>query len=417
VTASPGPDELAEVDALIARGNLQKAELLVRRVLVRTPENPAALTRLGRIASEVGSFEIAAQHFTQALRQQPSEELEQELQTALRDEQARRERRAAMPARPRYLLIKAWGYGFWSDVDHVAGQLLLAELTGRTPVVHWGSNSLFGGEGVENAFESFFQPVSSVAARALQVEGWSYFPAKWNSRNLLDVDLNKLRGPGSRMSALYSLNRDEDVVVSDFHSKVNDLLPWIPAHSPYFGLDRNAVYRAIYARHLKLQPHLAGEVSRLWEAHFAGKPWLAVHVRGSDKATEVANLAALNQAYHGIIAEILQANPTMRIFLLTDSTQALRDFEGRYQGRVLYVDCQRSDSMVGVHNGGHEGTLIGQQVIIDAYLAARCDAFLGNGTSNVSVCIRHLKDWEPGHFLLLGDDVLARPTDPALHDW
>lgn len=413
----PAPDEMAAVEALIARGNLQKAELLARRVLATAPEHPWAHTQLGRIASGVGCFGIAARHFAVALGQQPSDPLRQELQNALRDEEAQRERRQAAPSRPRYLLVKAWGYGFWADVGHVVGQLLLADLTDRTPVVHWGSNSLFGGEGIENAFESFFEPVSSVVAADLRVEGWSYFPAKWNAENLMEEDLNKNHGPGSRVTALYALHRDEEVVVSDFYSKVYDLLPWIPEHSPYFGLDINSVLRALFAKYLKLKPHLAAEVSRIWEAHLAGKHWLAVHVRGSDKATEIANLAEVNQAYHGIIAEILAANPTMCIFLLTDSTHVLRDFQGRYPGKVLYVDCQRSDSSVGVHKSGHEGTVLGQQVIIDAYLAARCDAFLGNGTSNVSVAIRHLRDWEPGRFLLLGVDLLSQPTDPAVHDW
>ena len=44
----------------------------------------------------------------------------------------------------KYLLIKAWGFGFFSDVNHIIGQLLIAELTGRIPIVYWGKNSLFG---------------------------------------------------------------------------------------------------------------------------------------------------------------------------------------------------------------------------------------------------------------------------------
>ncbi len=37
----------------------------------------------------------------------------------------------------RFLLIKSWGCGFWSDVDHVMGQLLVAEITNRIPVIYW----------------------------------------------------------------------------------------------------------------------------------------------------------------------------------------------------------------------------------------------------------------------------------------
>lgn len=33
--------------------------------------------------------------------------------------------------------------------------------------------------------------------------------------------------------------------------------------------------------------------------------------------------------------------------------------------------------------------------------------FLGNGGSNVSVGVRHLKDWRQGTFFLLGADFLS----------
>src|SRR4051812_28856508 len=36
----------------------------------------------------------------------------------------------AAPGGKRYLLIKAWGEGFWSDMFHVVGCLLLSEITG-----------------------------------------------------------------------------------------------------------------------------------------------------------------------------------------------------------------------------------------------------------------------------------------------
>ena len=40
----------------------------------------------------------------------------------------------------------------------------------------------------------------------------------------------------------------------------------------------------------------------------------------------------------------------------------------------------------------------------------------GNGASNVSTAIRHLKDWAPGSFELIGPDFLAMPNQ-MLHRW
>ncbi|MDK9702056.1 MAG: hypothetical protein OEL20_02880 [Sulfuritalea sp.] len=60
-----------------------------------------------------------------------------------------------------FLLIRAWGAGFWSDVDHVLGQLLLAEITGRIPIVHWGAESLFGGTTDEDGFALYFKRINN----------------------------------------------------------------------------------------------------------------------------------------------------------------------------------------------------------------------------------------------------------------
>jgi hypothetical protein len=38
----------------------------------------------------------------------------------------------------RYHLIHAWGFGFWSDVNHVVIQAMLAEMLGKPSVVYLG---------------------------------------------------------------------------------------------------------------------------------------------------------------------------------------------------------------------------------------------------------------------------------------
>ena len=404
--AAPVQGELVSARAALQAGNLQLAETLARMVLDQLPQHPQAHALLASLAREVGRPDVALGHLQEAVLHSQ----EPELRAALQAQQAAlacAPPQAASSQRLRALLIKAWGYGFWSDLDHVAAQLLLAEITQRTPVVAWGGNSLFGGPGVANAFDSFFEPVSSLDVEHLRVCGLSYFPAKWHRDNLLAPELNKFEGPGSRITGLYALTRSEDVVVSDFHTKLNDLLPWIPASSEYWGLDRNAVYRRIFAKFIHLRAHLRARVEQVWQERLAGRNWLAVHVRGSDKVHEMAHLAEVNASTFAAVERILQVNPMLQIFLLTDSAPVVSVFEQRYGQRVLVLDCQRSSDQTGVHYGGHPGTLLGEQVLMDAYLAARCDFFVGNGGSNVSVGIRHLKDWRPGTFFLMGADFLG----------
>lgn len=374
--------DIQEAQAAFERGNLQKTDLVCRAMLAKQPDHAEARALLQRLIAHLG--------------------LDQPVHSR--------------PDAHRYLLIKAWGFGFWSDMDHVLGALLVAELTGRIPLVQWGHNSLFRNQETDNAFETFFEPVSFAQWSHITAPGLTYFPPKWHVGNLGENNLDKWEGPGSRLTGLYFLNRPEQVLVSDFHVKVVDLMPWIPEGHPLHGLDRSALYRRLFRRHIRLKPSLRQHVDALWQAHFASDNWLAVHVRGTDKVHEFASLDVLNAQYHTSIQRILDVNPTLRIFLLTDSTEVVDDFQRRWGARLLSLPCQRGSGIQGVHLSGHPGEELGRQVITDAWLAARCDYFLGNGASNVSTGIRHIKDWPQGTYFLLGADFLGQ-TDHSLHNW
>ena len=372
---------LADARAALERGNLQKADILVRAALDQNPGDATALSLLEGIAARAGIG---------AMGRYPD-------------------------ARPRHLLIKAWGAGFWSDLDHVLGALLLAELTGRIPVVRWGINSRYRDPDDDDAFANFFEPVSAARFGDLAAAA-SFFPAKWHRGNLAAEDLAKWQGPGSRAAALDLLGRHEDVVVSDFHLGVADLLPWIPRGHRLHGLSLAAIYRRIVTERIRLKAPIARAIDAQWTRHMAGRRWLAVHVRGTDKIREAPALAQVNRDYDAIIAQILRANEGLGIFLLTDQLSVLAAFRQRWGDRVAANDVRRADATTGVHLDGAASSALGRQIILDCWFAARCDVFLGNGMSNVSTGIRHLKDWPENRFFLMTPDALARRS-LFLHDW
>ena len=371
----------AEAERALERGNLQKADILVRAALDQDPGDVASRSILARLASCAG---------IDAMGRYPD-------------------------AHPRHLLIKAWGAGFWSDLDHVLGALLLAELTGREPVVRWGVNSRYRDPGHDNAFETFFAPVSAAQFGDLTLAR-TFFPAKWDRANLVAEDLNKWTGPGSRMSALHLLGRHEDVVVSDFHLGVVDLMPWIPHGHRLYGLSLAAVYRRLMTERIKLRQPLASAIDDLWKRHMAGRRWLAVHVRGTDKIGEAPALLQVNRDYHAIVDQILRLDNSLAIFLMTDSLSIVAEYRSRWGERVVVTDARRSDGAVGLHLDGAAASELGRQIIVDSWIAARCDVFLGTGMSNVSTGIRHLKDWPENSFFLMTPDMLSR-RNLFLHDW
>jgi glycosyltransferase involved in cell wall biosynthesis len=305
-------------------------------------------------------------------------------------------------SKPKYLLIKAWGFGFWSDVHHVVGQLLLAELTHRIPIVHWGANSLFTDGSVREAYSMYFEPPSSVRVEDLPPD-IRIFPPKWTAQNLLDNDVQKWAGPHSRMAAPYLFNREEDLVVSDFYMTIISLVPWISPKSRYFGKRDEEIYGELFAKYLKPAPSILAQVDAFFDTTLAGRPWVAVHARGSDKVHESAGLQQTNSRYFGFIDRIVELNPDIGVFLLTDSAALHAEFQKRYGERLATTAALRSTSDTGVHMQGHSGLRVGTEVLVDALLASRCDYFIGNQESNVSLAISSMKDWAKGLIFMLGD--------------
>jgi len=405
---------LGEILETFRKGNLPQAELLCRNFLDQAPGNPAALTLLGDIAVRIGAYRAAQRQYSQALSASPHLAAAQQgyaqASTALLKPLPR------TSGKRKALLIKAWGYGFWSDVDHVIGQLLLAEMTGRAPVVYWGKNSLFRSPESGNAFELYFAPASDVSSGDLANPGSSFYPPKWSADNLLEEELNKWSGPYSRVAGIYLLHRTEDTVVSDFYTAVLDLIPWLEPGSEYLETSRSEIYRRLYTKYFRLRPHLQQKVETFWQQHMQGRRWLGVHVRGSDKVLEHASLERVNLEYFVHIDRLLGTDPSLGLFLLTDSEIFLDQYRQRYGARLLCTPCRRVAGEIGVHYAGFPGVQVAEEVILDAYLAARCDSFLGNGTSSVSNWVGYLKAWPQGRFALFEPDHSSR-RNLMLHHW
>jgi hypothetical protein len=308
----------------------------------------------------------------------------------------------------KFLIIKSWGSGYWSDIDNLLGNLLLAEITGRIPVVDWSSGSLFRGDTCLDSFGDFWEPVSKQSVADFTSGQFSYFPPKWNSSNLGQGDLNKSQGPYSRMAWHYYLHRNETVLVSDYFVAINDLRPWLQEGHWLRGLSAEEVYRKLFAKYLHLKPEIAAEIETFWAEQMEGLPIVAVHIRGSDKFTEDPNLALLNKLYRPVISKVLSSCPDARIFLMTDTEQIATEYQAVYGERLIIPPCFRTSSAVGVHfqqSADHRQLV--KEVIRDVLLAVRCNFFIGNGLSNVSAAVAYLKEWPHDSCRLLGAKTIT----------
>lgn len=384
----------------LGSGKLAAADIAVRHFLDLEPENTAALHLLGVIAARAGARDVSIACFEKALALEPGNASIRENLSAAESLMV-----PAMPAGERYLLIRSWGFGFWADVSQVLGSLLLAEATGRIPVTFWGAESRFSDKAGKDAFGYFFEPVSSASLETLtQIANPSFFPPRWHSRNLTHSTRAKWEGKGSRVGAVYFLNRPETIAVSDFLIGVAEVAPWLPTSHPLHGKSVADMYRYLFAHRLKPRADILAACDAFLDKHLKGGPFVALHMRGSDKASEDPNLEATQAA---LVAALDTVDPSWPILLLTDDAGCLARMQQRYGARLLTTDCQRTETQEGVHYlPGIDRVRAGREVVIDVCLALKAARFIGNGLSNVSAMIALMKDWEPGACTLIGNSML-----------
>ena len=381
--------------------NPAAAEIACQEVLTLEPRHAGALHLLGYIAARMGVRDVAVHYFQAALEAEPDNARIRENLAAAQAIQS-----PPMPQGERYLLIRSWGFGFWADMVQVLGSLLLAEVTGRVPVIHWGPESLFSDKSDGNAFLHYFEPVSPLSVRQLaEMPHASYLPSRWNAANLSKSSRAKWEGKGSRFGVPHFLNRRETIAVSDFHIGVINVMPWIPASHPLHAKSLEEIYRALAAKYLRPRQDILAVRDDFIAAQLKNRPFVALHLRGSDKAIEDPELEATNRA---LLRHVDEADPVLPIFLMTDEEQCLARLKKTYGARIVATDCQRTSTQEGVHYlPTVDPVRAGREILIDTSIALRADRFIGNGRSNVAAMIAVMKDWAPGSCSLAGRSMLG----------
>lgn len=306
-----------------------------------------------------------------------------------------------------YLVIHQWGCGFWGEINHVAVQILAAHLMGRTPIVRWGADSRYAVPGRENAWEVYYRSVSGATPADLANPALSWFPS-W--QRLEPSVAHRRRG---RVTALSAFNRAEDVVVVDGYSDLLDVLAWAPEGHPLAQMPPAEIYLHLFEQHIHLVPELLKRVDDA--ASRLKHPVLAVHYRNQAqiKIDESLDGRALDvDAYVREIDAFLASQSDGSVFLLCDYRPALDALSRRYGERLFsftdFARVDREEEIEATFNNEFEGYRLATEVILDAYVAAKCDWFLGDGASGVTCGILNLKRWPADRVRLLRQNVFLK---------
>lgn len=355
----------------------------------------------------------------------------------------------------RFLLIKAWSYILWADVEHVMSQLLIAELTDRIPVVYWPTHCLHNGFVNTNGFEIYFEPVSSYTIFDIAKPEYTFYPPIWDSENLLVEDQGKDTRIYRNLGDI--LGSTANVVIGDVYIDLYNVIPFIKKSSPAYGMSVDQIYHYLFHKYLRVKEDIWEEVSGFYHSWLKDEsPILAVHVCRVDKdhvfdpykSQEYSNmkyhderygkglkdmkekpaegyrprkghrLLKPNKIYHEEIKKFVDKYNVKKIFLLTDSDEILKEYRKKYGPRIVNTQCKR----IGKGEGPSymENPMVkrrrGIEIIKDTYLASQCDFFIGNDFSSLSHSVTYLKDFPSGNVKLLYWKIKKRkyPVNVAL---
>lgn len=347
----------------------------------------------------------------------------------------------------KYLLIKAISHSLWKNVHHLMELLLVAEITERIPVVYWGTNCLYQKEIYNNAFDLYFEPISSYNIYDVINSAYTFYPPIWKYDNLTSDDPNKERLQYRNIGDF--MGSHADVLVSDISIYITRIIPFIKKEHPAYGMTPLQIYRYLFNKYLKLKPDIHAEIQQFYDQNFSnGSHVLAVHMPGDftlDIYSQIKRYNNINMLYHPINPNIRSKNKKMiprsdhflvddtihqheivrllkvtqtgdpylilnseieailrkynihKIFLITDREDIIEEYSKVFGSMLIYSNYERvpkNDSRKVEYLENHLNKRSkGIEILKDTYIASMCDFFIGYGFSNLSYGVTHLKDW------------------------
>lgn len=409
---APGDVEaaFALAESCHGQGRREEATALLRR-LADAGDDARFPARLSWLLQEAGDLDGAIAAFRQSLSIDPLSplalpHLDPLLEVRDRIDDALARQFSAQAAAGGLMLIHPAGAGFWSDVHHVLGHALAAEIDGRRPWVHWGETSFFADDPARNAWLDFFEPVQTVDPTEIEAAASAgAFPTAWASGSpFREVSARrKVTGP---VCAADLLARPDPLVVGAHFTGVHLVRHLLPVDHPLAPADTGTILRSLAPAFLRPRAHLAERAAAFVAAQFGETPFVAAHLRGTDKRQEQGeHLDAVNLAIGRTVDRLLAEREGARLLLLTDDRDIEASYRDRYGNRVALSNALRTQGHQSVHLGsGLPARTIGEDVVVDVLAALASDCFVGNRYSNVACIVRALKHWPEGTIHMLGTD-------------
>lgn len=161
-------------------------------------------------------------------------------------------------------------------------------------------------------------------------------------------------------------------------------------HKPYPYLLHNQTIQ----KYVQLIPALEDELNSFIMENFTDHYMIGVHYRGTDKRTECGRVS-YERMLNVIENQIAKSPRNWKIFIATDEDGFLKTLEEKYQGRICYIDAQRSmDESTPLHTDPSVNHYLhGKEALLDCILLSRTNLLIRT-CSNLSECCKYFSPYQ-----------------------
>ena len=259
--------------------------------------------------------------------------------------------------------------GFFAYVLFALNQLLLCRKHGVLPFVDFGRCTVNGHDHFASGGRNLYHSANHSASHGSNMWDYYFEPVSVYREGAPGYEVRTL--PSKMLWRLHHTNRKS--IFAHYYGAFAD-----KRHGYDAAWFRTMRYRAhsVLSQYVRVRRHIQDKVDSFWTTHMRGRPVLGVHVRGTDKQSEIAGDVVPPQHYVPHIERFLALNLNASIFVATDSPAFLSWLRNRYPAQLVARSALRSErnafldsSLTDTYRKG-EDVLIGQ--LRPATLSAQC---------------------------------------------
>ena len=252
------------------------------------------------------------------------------------------------------MVLTNFRHGFFSLFLGVLGNLDYCDKNGLIPVVQWGSECNYyqkdGYNGSTEPWEYYFEPISDISyEEAIQMDG-----------TIIHDDYSAPDGTSIPITKCKKRNKTyKKILDKEYRSSIYNLMK----------------------KYIKIKPSIRKKIDTFYDSYIEGKPTIGIHIRGTDKHREVKQISV--ERICDEANELAKQSSDCQFFIATDDARLLKKVKSLLNGPVISYDSYRSTNGKPIHKRRqrYSKAKLGEEVLIEVSLLARCDKFVHTRSS------------------------------------